>query len=455
MRIYAFLILFLCNSAQAAPQVSAQVDFTEKRNNNAANASFKSLKKSTAESESQNMDQVNLIESSHNIYSKFTNRIRVPGFISSSAVPQLARIAGPDREDSMLRVGDTVYLRWSAAPMPMAGERFSTFAPAIVLQNVVEPSEFEIVFHSGPIEKLPKDRRLAGYFYETNARLKVLRVHGGMVEAILEKLSNVVSMGDGVMMTPPLLPSVTPVHTGTQLSAAVVCGSPFDRLSTTRFSFIYINRGSRDGIQVGRVLESIETVKLDEAVGGTAPEVSNGEAIVVHTTDSYSTAMITKQFDVIRVGSLLRTKSESSPIARISPFDGFSDEIKLPKPSDETRSVPSLDNLPGSTDNTLPEPRKKPADPTLSELDELERSMKLDGLTPGEKARLDKLSKQEKLSASKQDHADEETDENSGAPVLENSFKDGKKNAKGKKEKKIKKKSKNDEEELNLLMMQN
>ena len=89
--------------------------------------------------------------------------------------------------------------------------------------------------------------------------------------------------------------------------------------------------------------------------------------------------------------------------------------------------IPSLGQLPGATDDSLPEPRKRPSAPMaqLSELDELEQNMKMKSLTPAEKARLDKLGHQEKLGGDKDDGDD--VSDTPGAPMVENSFKDSKK----------------------------
>lgn len=449
--------LLWAGGAFAVDKISMS-QFTESRKANNENAYIDSAHKATSNAEASELRRGDfVIESALQTYGKYNNRLRVPGFIASSPVPPIGRIVGPNGLLS-LRMGDSFFVRWSGTPLPKPGDRFSTYTPAVVLQNLDNPTDFSIFTAPDPTTmKVPKGHRLAGYFYETTGRARVVKIKGGLVYCIMEQLSGQVQAGDQLMLTPPLVENLTPINDGIQLSAAVVSGSPVDRLSTTRRSYLYLNRGSRDGIRVGRVLESIENVPLEGSVGGAAPELSNGEAIVVHVTDSYSTAMITKQFDVIRIGSLLRTKQDENPIDRNAPFEGFV-EIKasnaMPdstKPDKTQPEIPSIDKLPSVSDDSLPEPRKRPSAPQLSELDELEQSMKMKSLTPAEKARLDKLSSQEKLGSEK-DEGDDLSD-TPGAPTVENSFKDNQKNAK--KPAKKKSKNKNDEEELNLLMMQN
>lgn len=450
------LLLLLFGHAAQALESSPGVNFTEEQKHPEENSTYSARNKSIAKSESKGMDESDLIQGARNTFGKYNNRVRVPGFISASPISPLGRVVGPVKNDSILRMGDTIYVRWTGGPAPKPGERFATYSPAIVLQNLLEPTDFEVIAPPGPKDSLPKDRRLAGYFYETNTRLKVLRVRGDLVDALIEQMSNTTHIGDELMPVPPLRENI-PLHTsGTPISAAVVSGSPANRLSMTRRSVIYINRGSRDGVRVGRVFEAIESVRLDGGISGAAPEISHGEAVVIHTTDSYSTAMISKQFDVIRIGSLLRSKQESSAAIPSSPFGGFAETKENQKydlPDDAVPILPNLENPPSKSDESLPEPRKKVDTTPLSELDRMEKNMKLNGLSAQEKAKLDKLSEQEKLAASRQAEADEEAAGNPGAPTVENSFQDGKKGAK--KDKKAKPRARNEEEDLNLLMQQN
>jgi hypothetical protein len=453
---HAALLFGLLWAAHALATDRAGVSYEEDLKPKAQNFTVSGRSKGVTAEEVANFKKFNgQIETARLTYQKYNSRVRVPGFISSSPVPQIGRIIGPiERYDLKYRVGDVLYVRWAGAPLPKPGDRYSTYTPAVVIQNLQTPSEFDIFNAPGPSTKLPKGWRLAGFYYETTGRIRVSQVKGGLVHCVLEGLSGIVGSGDEVMKELPLVENITPIDSGIQLSATVVSGSPAARLSTTQRSFIYLNRGSRDGIRVGRVFEALDTVQLNEGAAGSAPELSSGEAIVVHVTDSYSTAMITKQFDVIRIGSALRTKQLDSQHEHKGPFSDFVEitpDRPLAKPVAGQPEIPSAEKLPGGDDESLPEPRKRPSGPALSELDELEQSMKLKSLTPAEKARLEKLSHQEHLGESAE--GDDVSDTTPGAPTVENSFQDSKKPAKkpGKKSAK----TKNDEEELNLLMMQN
>ena len=405
---------------------------------------YETFRKATKKNDEQTLILGGLREN----FRKYSNRLRVPGIVSASALPEIATIIGPTNMSSSMRLGDTVYFRWAGSPGPREGDRYHTFTPAIVMQNLEDATDFQVRARPPMMKDIPADFRMAGFFYEASGTVRITRVRQGIAEGVIERLSGQVFIGDQLMPLLPVKQDVKPITGGIQLAAAVVCGSPSDRLSTATRSFIYINRGARDGIKEGRVFQAIETVKLDGAVAGPAPERSLGEAMVVHVTDSYSTAVITKQFEVIRIGSLLKSKQELSEIPDGVAFHDLVPGPEAPKPINAPE-IPNVGDMSEHQDKTLPNPGfAAPKEPSLSELDALEKSMKMDGLTESEKLRLGTLSRQEKLDAP----PTEDTGEDMAEPP-QNSF--GKPKAAEKKKAKKPSKVKNDEEELNLLMQQN
>lgn len=391
------------------------------------------------------------------LYQKFNEKVVVPGYISAAGRGEIAKIVGPDVLGTSFRLGDTLFLRWTGSPAPQVGAIYSVHTPAIVIQNTENPTDFTVGLPPTAAEGLPKNQRLAGYFFEGSGRVRIVKISQGLVEAVLETQTGQVQIGDQLMPALPVLDSLKPSYSSIQLSAAVVCGSPADRISTTRNSFIYINRGSRDGVKVGQMFEAVERVALEMSASAMNPEMSAGQAIVVHVSDSYSTAMITKQFDVIRMGSLIRTMNPLTPTLSKAPFTNMGSKHALQpqiQPADEIPEVPNLDDSTNEAPN-LPDPMQPPKVPApgpspLSDLDALERSQNFQNLNPEERNRLSRLSRQERV-GEKGPSAEDAADEEVAAPSADNSFAKGKKPAK----KNNKKKKVNDEEELNNLMMQN
>lgn len=439
---FLWIGLFLSIAAPAAPVINAFEE--EVVHPYETPAEYK--KRTSAESI---FGDINVEGAVRRNYKSISDTIYIPGTASATPMADIARIVGPIGLSTSFRIGDSIFLRWMGAPGPREGDRYSVFTPALILQSLLNPTEFSVVLRNEKNEKNERYRR-AGYFYESSGVIRITKVSQGLVEAVIENMSGQISVGDQIMPRPPKTKIPKPALGGIQLSAAIVSGSPADRLSTTPRSFVYINRGSRDGITVGRVFQSVETARLEGSKKG--PEMLAGEAIVVHVSDSYSVAMITRQFEVIRIGSLLKSKQSDDEIPSLEPFTNFNPD-KMAKPaeaSEPVEEVPSLNEMKAATDPTLPDPArpKAPPKPSLSELDAIEQANKFNSLSPKEKERLGTLSRQEKIG--EQDSEEEEAP--SLAPV-ESSF--GAAKPIDKKAKKKRAQKSRDEEELNQLMMQN
>lgn len=445
--IYLIAVLaqvFFNTSANAAPsRVGLPSEFIEEGTNKVQGAKeINKVREKLSES-----DFYNGSENFKRNMESFSDRVTPPGFILTRPINRLATIVGPSNESTAFKHGDTVYLRWTGAPGPRPGQQYLVFTPKIVLQDIYDPTQFSVRPPLDVTESISNQYRNAGYLYEGNGKIQITKITQGLVEAVVMGMNSPIAIGNEVMPVIPTVQKLERSPSGVQLAAAIVCGSPSDRISTMRRSFVYINRGSRDGMRVGRVLEAVESAKI-EAFNPVGPEVSLGEAVVVHVTESFSTLMITKQFDVIRIGSLLKTKVfgvESDPKVIFSNYNKEKSKVKDPFYED-FKDIPEVPAVPKDK-------------PILSELDELERSEQMRPLTENEKARLQRLSKQNqkgegaKEAVDSLELLDKETD-TPRLPQIDNSFKQGKESAKKDLKKKKKKKS-NDEEELNLLMMQN
>jgi len=246
-------------------------------------------------------------------------------------------------------------------------------------------------------------------------------------------------LGDKIMLPMPQFDNIEPITGGMQMSATVVAGSPPERISPTIGSYVYINRGSRDGVKIGRIFEVSETVQLvDNPI--VAPTESMGEMKVVYTTEFFSTALVTKQFNVMRIGGVVQTKTGDRPIHnKMEKFQVH-----------QRRGVPT--QLEGAIEKPLT-PKQK-----LSELDELERRAGVLGLTPEERKRLETLQRQDlRKSEPESEQQEGEPGASNEVPSLPSAPKGStdSKVATGKKPEPVKKKKKpsgQDEANLNELM---
>lgn len=402
-------------------------------------------------------------------YKVISQRVYVPGFASSKPLPHIARLIGPSNTQFFL--GSKVFLKWVGAPGPREGAIYSIFTPMVLLQNSANTSDF-LAQAYGPKEP-PKGFHHAGYLYDTNGEIRITKISQGLAEGIITKMRGQINIDDELMLPMPRYESITPINTGIQTYAAIVGGSPFERLIPLLDTFVYLNRGAKNGVKVGQVYEAVDDIPLEGKVAN-KPQHSLGEAMVVFVADNFSTAVITKQFDSIRIGSILKSKQDG-PIARGEHYTLFVSEqvpyTKQPPVSDQPIFTPEKPFIPEKPTAKVEQPAIATQEAPLSELDKLERRERAMSLTAEEKLRLEQLDREETTKKAAVDDtvapSPESFDANGGvkadptneAPSLPpppSAFVQQKEVAKkdNKKKQTKKDKSKRDEEELNQLMMQ-
>ncbi len=370
-------------------------------------------------------------------------RTEPPGFISAREITPPGQVIGPITVGNSIRIDDLIYIRWSGTPTPKEGEIYSTVTPALVMQSEVDPTDFEIGVPTD-MNKLPKHYHLAGYLYETTGFIRITKITQGMVEARVTGLRGQVAVGDRVMPPLPIFKEVPPVYSENDITATIVAGNPVNRLSTTQGSYLYLNRGMRDGVKLGQMFSAMESVRLKYPVHET-PKTDLGTVKVIYVSDAYSTAVISQQFDIIRIGSLLHSM----------PSEGTRESSQ--------ENFPNMEALPTSPESEAPGVTPPAADEKhISELDALEKSMRDGALSPAERERLNRLHLQsEKANPEAEENEDQmpevpSAEEEQGKsevpelPPIENSFQ--KKNTKKKDDKKRPGPKFRDEERLNEMM---
>lgn len=306
-------------------------------------------------------------------YKDSADKVIVPGFITTKPQLNIATIIGPLKDNTSYLISDKIYLRWDGSPAPRVGDFYSIFSPAIVVQSKEDASDFRVIADQGKPSEIPEAFRLAGYFYEPNGELLIKEVQNGLVTAIITHAAKTINLGDQLMLPMPQFESIGPIRGGLELSAVIVAGSPPETILPFLGTFVYLNRGSRDGVKIGQIFEAVEQVKLAGSPA-VAPTESLGELKVVYTTEFYSTALVTKHFDTIRLGGVVQTTrvhKQHDPAEKfiISQKHGASLNLNTGK-QHATRTQ------------------------KLSELDELERRAGVMSLSPEERERLNLLQTQ-------------------------------------------------------------
>jgi hypothetical protein len=422
-----------------------------------------------------------IIGSLKDTYNKIGHVYEVPGFITVRPLAQIAAIVGPRQIDANFNLRDKIYLQWIGAPSPRIGDVMSVFTPAVVLQSLADNTEFQIKQWVNTTTKdIPKGYQVAGYLYETNGEIQVVKIQNGIVTAVITSQSRPITLRDQIMLPTPRYSEIRPLDRGVQQSAVIISGVPNERIGASEGTYLYLNRGTKDGVKVGRMFEAVEKVELLDPTA-VAPEVSRGEAMVVFASDSFSTAIITKQFDTIRVGSLIKTK-HGQGLNGLDPSYKIVDRrhVELPKNMDipdravhdtddailadlEKKNMPNLETEP-ELETIMKEqaqgPQTKDRRESILNLNQDERAL-LDALEAEDKTKAAAKGTQTLDSTALEQTASEEarnempSDFNDGSPALPpppNAFTTKAPSAKNDKAKNKPSKKTSDESELNLLM---
>ena len=246
------------------------------------------------------------------VFSTSTPRIKIPGFISTVKVRTYGTVVGDiSGRKKTYRENSNVYIEWEGA-RPNVGEVFALYTPRFILQSKLDFTEFEVAYKKVFSNESIKFNH-AGYFYEVNAEIEVVDTSREIIRARVKNLFSSIRLGDKLIKPLPIHTRIPRKPYSNRVTASVVMGHPYNRISAIEGSFFYINRGKKDGVDVGTVFNTLEKVSLYRR----APikkKVELGEAVVVFATGSYSTAFVTKQWDSIRLGSLLETSHSTDEV---------------------------------------------------------------------------------------------------------------------------------------------
>lgn len=304
-----------------------------------------------------------------NLFKDIGNRVEVPGFMSLRANKSLGEIVGPAAILNTIQTNTEVYLRWKGLTRPALGEIYAVYTPGVVLQNRTDFTDFIVRYNSYEAKGDLSQYSHAGYIYESNGEIEIIDISRGVVKARVIRGIKQLSVGDQIMKPLPRFSNIEPVSTSIRMTATIVAGSPYDNINATQGSMLYLNRGRRDGVKVGSLFQTLEPVYLTDG-----PPIKKadglGVAMVVYASDAYSTAIILKQFNAIRVGTLM--ESMRAGPNRASQFNLLS--------ANGTRRAGQNAINP---------------DAYLSELDQIERDSDILALSPEERERLERLHLQE------------------------------------------------------------
>ena len=218
--------------------------------------------------------------------------LREIGFIEANDLAQAATLSGSREEKTLLSAGDQVYLRFPKDRPIRAGERYSIFETDA----------------DNPVRD-PVNGTVYGYLVKVSGDIVVDQIAGtDIARGTITDVVDIIERGARLSTAIRQFKRVEPRPSDVNLEARVVAAfSPAQFLAAERF--VVLNRGRRDGVQIGNrnfvirrgdgyrgVLEGWE--KMDPE----SPKEVVGEMWVIDVRETASVAWIARCSKELRVG---------------------------------------------------------------------------------------------------------------------------------------------------------
>ncbi len=218
--------------------------------------------------------------------------LREVGFIEANDLAQAATLSGSREEKIMLASGDQAYLRFPKDRPIRAGERYSIFETDM----------------EHPVRD-PDTGKVYGYLVRVRGDIVVDQIAGeDMARGTISDVVDTIERGSRISAAIRQFRRVEPRPSEVNLEARVVAAfTPAQFLAAERF--VVLNRGRRDGVQVGNRNFVIRrgdgyrgVLEGWEAMDPKSPKEVVGELWVIDVRDNVSVAWIARSSKELHVG---------------------------------------------------------------------------------------------------------------------------------------------------------
>lgn len=256
------------------------------------------------------------------------------GFITKDAVPKSTYIVGGWHSPEQQNFGERNYIY-------LTGGSFQEGQKLEIVRELKDLNEYH------PYKGQPKDVMAHGALYEELGRVRIVAVKGAIGIGFIEFSCNEMTLGDVAVPWPdrPVPQFHRPVEfdrfaaPNGKVTARIIAQDGTAMISAVP-SKIYIGAGSDQGVKVGdyfRLTHTYQASKEDaldslsekasvrdmtqknapaipKDIDSKLPRQSLGEAIVLYTTPTTSTAMITSSVDYTQVGDMAELMDPIPPL---------------------------------------------------------------------------------------------------------------------------------------------
>ncbi len=220
---------------------------------------------------------------------RLRDRIQASGYVTSKPIPSWGTIIASKDAGVSLTEGEVVFIRVEPGKEVQVGDRFA------------------IVRLGRPVDH-PVTKHKIGYQVLMPGELTILERKDDVTVAKINKSFSIVYRGDLIIPLRPVLPEAVGIRTQKKIEGFVVF-SQEGAVNISEKEFVFIDRGSQDGVMVGDLFRIYQDPARLRGFHGEPrkevremPMIKVGEAVVVSVQEETSTAMVTRSSQAIYVG---------------------------------------------------------------------------------------------------------------------------------------------------------
>jgi hypothetical protein len=235
----------------------------------------------------------------------------LPMIAATKKVPPLGRIIGSETETDTISMQDIVFISSKDCPIPVqVGQRYAISDIPYILKEKITSKD-----------KKPKDPR-QGLSYPITGIVKIIDQKDGLYLGVVEEANLPIYRGATLIPNPDRIAGdMTPIAGPSPITGSLIIDPYFSTSTTAQHKFVFVNRGSDDGLQLGMMFRAYQHDDLDTQLLLTKSNLLiNADLMVVQMSEKFSTLYILHSDNYIVEGAPLTLLTDVSELKKPNPL---------------------------------------------------------------------------------------------------------------------------------------
>jgi hypothetical protein len=241
---------------------------------------------------------------------KTNTTFELPFSVSTKKIEPFGRLIGSETETNTISIQDLVFISSKDCPTPVQiGQTYAISDVPYLLEEKNKSKD----------KKDPNARQ--GYSYAIAGTVKILDFKDGLYIGVIEEARIPFYRGSMIIPLPARIPGDrNPIVAPTAVTGTMLLDPYFSTSTTAQHKFVFVDRGSDDGVKVGMVFRAYQHTDLNNGLALTKSNaLINADLHVVQVTDKFSTVYIASSDSYIKSGDSVTLLTNVSDILKADP----------------------------------------------------------------------------------------------------------------------------------------